>query len=623
MCGITGFTLTDDDANAIDTRALMRTLLLGVESRGRHATGLAWLDTDTGTVRYHKAALDATEFHKQEQNTMPHSSPLAIGHTRFATQGEPSNSWNNHPIRVGPVVGVHNGMIDNDSQIFRDHKDQIGKRDAQVDSEAVFQLISKLAPHNAKIDDPERVKAVIEQLEKIRGSMAIAWLDAQSYRGLNLARGESSPLLVGLTKSGSTFFSSLQSALEVVERQYAVEFEAIVPLKEGEYVIYDGPQLVEWKDWEPPTRWHRVTQRGAMAREDWEDYGAYGYGSYPVARDMRPRTTTSATSASTSKATTTKNVVSRQERDTTTKSGAKKEAKHDAKAAQKAAQTNIRPFETVTIVDHEPVSTIELPRNYTETQISAAADVLRGRGYTEGADGKWRRSTTLSTIMSEGFETGQDVVDRLRRDEAVTKILEPSIDLERSLGPDDLAALRESMSDAEDGYELGTVFADDRNYELANWMILANLTIAPFPMDEDVYRDVYATRERNMVLFYEGPEGKSRGPKEMFHGYARVGDGVLTNIGNESCQGTILAMPTTFPDGAYVILAKRPFKDRKGERWEDEVVFRQWFGFTLVEEPDEIELGPIVVVENETEQTVPLALLAGEPEEATSSAEAS
>lgn len=203
MCGIAGFSISDKDHRFIESRYLSRCLLKQIIERGRDATGAAWSEnTDNGLeVWYTKAAVPATEFLDALQE-MPRYTRSAILHTRYATQGDPSNNDNNHPIVVPNVVGVHNGVIVNDDFIF----DKLGcDRLAQVDSEAIFRLI-------AEHDNP------LPHLHKLRGRAAIAWFKADDPSTLHIARLEGSPLHVGQTRHGSLVFASTYGNLTAATR---------------------------------------------------------------------------------------------------------------------------------------------------------------------------------------------------------------------------------------------------------------------------------------------------------------------------------------------------------------------------------------------------------------------
>lgn len=138
---------------------------------------------------------------------MPLTADTVILHTRWATQGSPENNDNNHPIVTGGVVGVHNGHLNNDDELF---KWIGGERIGQVDSEAAFALLDRggMQPEDA--------------LDYLHGRAALAWLDKRSPRDLHLARVSGSPLAIGQTRHGSLVFASTMSLLAAACRQAEV-----------------------------------------------------------------------------------------------------------------------------------------------------------------------------------------------------------------------------------------------------------------------------------------------------------------------------------------------------------------------------------------------------------------
>ncbi len=125
-------------------------------------------------------------------------------HVRDYTKGHPAVDANNHPIRHGAVVGVHNGVIENDDALLAAHGIERAAPEMTVDSEAIFALV------NARPGD-------LAALEELRGAMATAWLDERDPRSLFLARGVARPLWLGRGRH-ELFFASTRAALELVER---------------------------------------------------------------------------------------------------------------------------------------------------------------------------------------------------------------------------------------------------------------------------------------------------------------------------------------------------------------------------------------------------------------------
>lgn len=221
MCGIAGFCINDLDHKKLKSRTIAKALLLAIQERGEDATGAAWSENDNGkaTVFYAKSDMPADEFIESLDDLMPRYTRTCILHTRWATKGDPVDNGNNHPIVVGNTVGIHNGVITNDDELFESHG---WERQAEVDSEAIFQLI-------------EHAKDPLAALPTLRGRAAIAWLDTDEPNTLHLARLDGSPLFVGYTNNGSVFFASTEPLLR---RAAAKAFLRLVRIDEVDPYSY-------------------------------------------------------------------------------------------------------------------------------------------------------------------------------------------------------------------------------------------------------------------------------------------------------------------------------------------------------------------------------------------------
>lgn len=219
MCGIAGFSLKYDVDN-IYPATWISSLATDMMSRGKDATGVVTVSRE-GTVKLTKQDTDAVDFLTARPN-LGRSARTALIHTRAATQGSPKNHLNNHPINYKSIIGVHNGMIDNDDDLYADHT---WERYGKVDSEAIFAAIHHLD--------------TVTALESIQGSMAIAWIDAVDPHTMWLARGDSSPLFIHSFSQG-LFFASTKQALqnltdgEIKPREVAEG--TLIQVREGEIV---------------------------------------------------------------------------------------------------------------------------------------------------------------------------------------------------------------------------------------------------------------------------------------------------------------------------------------------------------------------------------------------------
>jgi glucosamine 6-phosphate synthetase-like amidotransferase/phosphosugar isomerase protein len=199
MCGIAGYSLSA--SSDVKRTLAAQALLAGIAERGADAVGYAYV-APGGGIAIHKQRSGASAL--LEEVVLPESVNEVLVHVRDYTKGHPRIEANNHPIRHGAVVGVHNGIIFNDDELMASHGFERAEPQMTVDSEAIFALA-------------ESSGGAAEALKELRGSMATAWLDERRPDTIFLARGVGRPLWVG-TGRKETFFASTKTALEVVER---------------------------------------------------------------------------------------------------------------------------------------------------------------------------------------------------------------------------------------------------------------------------------------------------------------------------------------------------------------------------------------------------------------------
>jgi glucosamine 6-phosphate synthetase-like amidotransferase/phosphosugar isomerase protein len=231
MCGIAGYSLSP--SSSLDRTFAAQALLAGIAERGADAVGYA-----------HRAPGEAARVHKQrsgasallDQISIPEQASEVLVHVRDYTKGHPTISANNHPIRHGAVVGIHNGIIFNDDELLAGHECARREPGMTVDSEAIFALA-------AHTDDDPRA------LEVLCGSMATAWLDERRERSLFLARGVGRPHWVGQGEDG-IFFASTKLALDVLESYLKLDLEKR-ELDEGTLLEFAGGREAVREAFEP------------------------------------------------------------------------------------------------------------------------------------------------------------------------------------------------------------------------------------------------------------------------------------------------------------------------------------------------------------------------------------
>jgi glucosamine 6-phosphate synthetase-like amidotransferase/phosphosugar isomerase protein len=198
MCGIAGYSLSS--RSAVDRTLAAQSLLAGIAERGADAVGYAHRSAGSYPV-VTKQRTPASQL--LERIAVPQDATELLVHVRDYTKGHPSINANNHPVRHGPVVGIHNGIITNDDELLAPHSCARAEAKMTVDSEAIFAL----AAHSQ--NDPRA-------LEHLRGALATGWLDERRPGVVFLARGSGRPLWLGEGRGG-VFFASTNIALETVE----------------------------------------------------------------------------------------------------------------------------------------------------------------------------------------------------------------------------------------------------------------------------------------------------------------------------------------------------------------------------------------------------------------------
>ena len=197
MCGIAGYSLSIE--SRVEQTLATQTLLAAISERGSDAVGYAYRGPGL-PVAVHKQRGGASAL--LDRLAVPREARQALVHVRDYTKGHPSLVANNHPIRHGAVVGVHNGIIANDEEIFAGHGFERAEPGMTVDSEAIFALVDEASSRPAS-------------LEELHGSMAAAWFDQRD--GETLFHGIGRPLWVGEGRD-ELFFASTRAALDLVER---------------------------------------------------------------------------------------------------------------------------------------------------------------------------------------------------------------------------------------------------------------------------------------------------------------------------------------------------------------------------------------------------------------------
>jgi len=192
MCGIMGMVLnrrerTDEELENLRER--FSTLLVATQVRGKDAAGA--FVVNESSIRYHRAPGAASTLVKSPlwwglMDTISEETTAVVGHTRFATTGCPTCNDNNHPIAIGSLIGVHNGVLYNDDEI-RDRYPY----EQEVDSAAIFALLNGESKGDLLTAD-----MIADTLPGINGNLAIAVADNRKPNKLFIARDGTRPLFL-------------------------------------------------------------------------------------------------------------------------------------------------------------------------------------------------------------------------------------------------------------------------------------------------------------------------------------------------------------------------------------------------------------------------------------------
>jgi len=231
MCGIAGYSLGPN--SALDRTLAAQALLAGIAERGADAVGYGHRAPGSAiSVQKRRAGASAllTEL------TVPNETTEVLLHVRDYTKGHPTIAANNHPVRHRAVVGVHNGIIVNDDEIFERHAFERDEPDMTVDTEAIFALVDAFGSRG-------------RTLEELCGSMATAWVDERDPGSVYIARGVGRPLWLGETRDG-VLFASTRHALEVCEQFLRTPLRKR-ELPEGTLVVLENGRVARGERFRP------------------------------------------------------------------------------------------------------------------------------------------------------------------------------------------------------------------------------------------------------------------------------------------------------------------------------------------------------------------------------------
>lgn len=228
MCGIVGY-IGENQAAPLLLHGLSK-----LEYRGYDSAGIAVRDEATGNIQIIKAK---GRLHALEEKTDDGHAVIGncgIGHTRWATHGEPSEV-NAHPhcTEDKSVVLVHNGIIEN----YQEIKEKLAKAGYTFYSETDTEIAVKLIDYYYKKTETP-LEAITRAMLRIRGSYAFGIL-FKDYPGKIFAARKDSPLIIGKNETGHFIASDVPAILDSVRNVYYIDNLEIAELSREEVHFYD------------------------------------------------------------------------------------------------------------------------------------------------------------------------------------------------------------------------------------------------------------------------------------------------------------------------------------------------------------------------------------------------
>lgn len=253
MCGIVGF---------VGKKAAAPILLEGLsklEYRGYDSAGLAVRDEE-GKVRVIKAKGRLKELSEMTDDGKSLKGCIGIGHTRWATHGEPSVT-NAHPhvsgnqyegaaaIDESNIVGVHNGIIEN----YQELREKLTKHGYIFYSETDTEVVVKLVDYYYNKYKIGPIDAIAKTMVRVRGSYALTLMFKDYPDEIWVARKES-PMIIGISGGETYVASDVPAVLKYTRQVYYIGNQQMGKLSAGEAHFYnlDGdevridPVTIEW-----------------------------------------------------------------------------------------------------------------------------------------------------------------------------------------------------------------------------------------------------------------------------------------------------------------------------------------------------------------------------------------
>ena len=248
MCGIIGYV----GPNGTDVTSILLEGLSKLEYRGYDSAGIAVL-TSNGTLELRRrAGKIANLVASVENGSRPEAGPLGIGHTRWATHGRPNDiNAHPHPDCTGVLTLVHNGIIENFTELRSELEHEGHAFRSETDTEVLSHLVERYYFGKARHDLEQAVRLA---LQRVTGAYALAVVSSEQPDVLIGARLGGGPLIVGIGEGEQFLASDIPAILKHTRRVLIMDEGEIVSLSPGGVSMskIDGtpvqrePMTIDW-----------------------------------------------------------------------------------------------------------------------------------------------------------------------------------------------------------------------------------------------------------------------------------------------------------------------------------------------------------------------------------------
>jgi len=224
MCGIVGY-IGYRDASSILIKGLKR-----LEYRGYDSAGLALVN---GNLQFRKGKGKVSNLERLVKKEGI-SGPMGIGHTRWATHGEP-NDVNSHPhlSESGSIAVVHNGIIENYSTLKKQLISKGKTFQSQTDTEIIAQLIEEIYNSSSGISFENAIQLTLKQ---VVGTYGLAIIHDESPDKVYIAR-KGSPLLLGIGDGEMFIASDASPIIEYTNKVVYLDDGEMATVTKDDYTV--------------------------------------------------------------------------------------------------------------------------------------------------------------------------------------------------------------------------------------------------------------------------------------------------------------------------------------------------------------------------------------------------